>query len=263
MSIGLGIFFASIVISITLLHINRQKNIKLPTDSIKLQNLFFSRKFLMLTLLVSFVAVCTYFIYIFISSIPNKQDSYEGIKLGMTMKEVRYINGQPRELIKDKQSIFGGFSSPIISSEAIDSTDSIFNYPEWIYKNKAIKFDKANGSVVAISCKQFSAEAFINGEEVSCSPLSGVVIGTLEDSLEERFGKPDISEIDGVTKIIEFKKFNTRFYLAERKVYYLELKVPDWIEGSNLTVKEVSNSGKFDPSTAVEVKSANDFLDSK
>lgn len=264
MSIGFGILFASIVISITLLYLNRQKNIKLPSNDIELTNLSYYRKFLLLFLLVVFVTVGMYFLYIWISSIPNKQDSYQGIKLGMTMNDVRYIKGQPDGLIKEKHFYVGRLVDTLVDITELDSTDSILNYPEWNYKNISINFDKPNGKVVAISCGNFfSPLAFMADEKLGCEPLSGVIVGTFEDSLKHRFGKPDIDEITEETKIVEFKKFNARFYLQKQKVFGLELKIPEWVEDSNLSVKMAKSSGKFDPSTAVEVKSADDFLNSK
>src|ERR1019366_4166686 len=112
---------------------------------------------------------------------------YEGIKLGMSMKEVQYIKGQPKGLTKDKEFLAvgfgnfnkgGGFISTLEDPEKIKANDSIFNYPKWNFDGDKIRldvdFDKPNGTVVAVTCSIPPWVEYSNKGGEDCEPLSGI-----------------------------------------------------------------------------------------
>lgn len=254
MSIGLGLVLAAIIVSLTLLYISRHKDINLSGAAVHRTKRLQLRAPLLILLAVSVCIVGVYSLYDWITSMPRKQDSYQGIKLGMSMKEVEYIRGRPTELSKQKMVSPQGYWASVKDPTKLDTGESIFDYPEWAFPEAGkvtvdIDFDKPNGKVVSISCYQIT-DAIEDLNPYVCDPLSGIRVGTSEADLKKRLGTPDAEAIDN-TKEIVFRKYNARFILERQKVYYIELREPEWVEGSNLTVEK----GAFDPSTAKEKKS--------
>lgn len=240
MDVGLGIFLAAIIVSLSLLYINRRKDIELPTVRINYTKKPIIKKILIIGVsAILFIAVMCV-IYIGISNMPRKQDTYEGIKLGMSMKEVHYIMGRPESIFKEAHEskkgslIFNPYASNA-DPEKLGSNDNIFNYPRWNFHNDKsvhIDFDKPNGKVVAIGCSSRYSET-----HEYCEPLSGISDGMLEDDVKERLGTPDEEEIDNI-KTLVFKKLNAEFLLEKQRVIYKILKDPEWVEGSNIAIKK-------------------------
>lgn len=236
MSIGFGITLAAIIISLTLLYINKREDIELP----KLLSL---RKFVFIILSVTLAILAAYFLYIWIFNMPKKQNSYESIKLGMSMKEVQYIKGQPKYIIKEKLPLTD--YRPTEDPNKLDEKNNIFNYPNWVFdidgKYINTDFDKPNGKIVAISCSIPPTQKYSDKGGAGCDPLSGITIGTSEDALKKRLGAPDDEKFSENKEII-FKKFNATFILSKQKVFYIQFKDPEWVDGSNLTIiKDGSN----------------------
>ena len=244
MSIGLGIFLAAVIVSLTLLYINRRKDIPQPVKGTNPLSLTTMRKGFLIISSFSFVIIAAFLLYSWISNMPKKQDSYEGIKLGASMNEVRYIKGRPINLAKHKVEAEYGYFEPFVDSNKLDKNDSIDNYPRWNFNQITINFDKPNGKVVAISCSAWQ-DSLRNDSYHNCEPLSGITIDMSEDYVKERLGKPD-KEVITSSKEMFFGKYNAKFLLDKQKVYFIEFENPDWVDGSNLTFEK---SG-FDPSTA-------------
>lgn len=254
MSVGLGIFLAAIIVSLTLLYINRRRDVALSVKGLKPPRLSTLKNVLLIILSIALAIVATVIVYFWISNMPRTQESYDGIKLGMAMNEVQYIKGMPSGLYKEtsKDHRIDWLTLP-------DSNDSIFNYPRWDFEtdgvNIEIDFDKANGKVVAISC---SIPPWIDysdkgGANLDCQPLSGITLGMSENVLKGRLGTPD-TEVISSSKEIVFKKYNARFLLDRQKVYSIEFKDPEWIHGSNLTINPTIESAASTPSMPLEVK---------
>jgi len=238
MSIGLGIILAAIIVSLTVLYINRRTDIELPVVGIKQPKLATIKKFLLVGATLILASFATYVLFVRIANMPKKQYSYQGIKLGMSMKDVQYIKGRPKSAVKEKAPIKDGYY--VVPDFSFNENSTVFDFPKWYFGNDegsvSIDFDKPNGKVVAIECNIPPYWSQYSGPHTGCEPLSGITDGMLEEDVKERLGTPDEEQIN-LIKQLTFKKFNAKFYLEKQRVFYKVLKDPEWVEGSNLTIK--------------------------
>ena len=57
-----------------------------------------------------------------------------------------------------------------------------------------------------------------------CPAIGGIADGNTEQELLEKFGKPDMARIDGVTKRLYYKMAGVQFWLSSGKVYMLDIR---------------------------------------
>jgi len=164
--------------------------------------------------------------YDYIKNIPRAVTTFEDVKLGETKDQVFYALGSPTEVLygpKDPNStnIFDRFS-PIATKEQIDKTplgEKGFNH--WQYTRKDlprldIKYNN-EGKVELIGCYVSPKEwVYVN----SCL-VNGIQSLDSEDRILDKLGKPDSEAINGVTKTMEYKKYNMQIFLEKKYAYYI------------------------------------------
>lgn len=145
----------------------------------------------------------------------GRQTEYDGLRLGMTASEVRYIKGQP-SAVYEPPSQRSASDPPgdwrvVVAVKDIPKEKRITDYMEWSFDQQTsrldVTFDKPGGTLVEIGC--YSKDRYL-----SCTPIGGIRDGA-------RFGKPDTSVIDGVSKRTRFKDAGAYFVLTQQKVYML------------------------------------------
>jgi hypothetical protein len=152
----------------------------------------------------------------------SKQLEYAGVRLGMNMKEVKYIKGFPNNVAQNEtEGAWKGFARRVISADSLEAGKSVDDYEYWSYDGYNyridLQFDKSK-RVLTIFC--YSSDSVYR-----CPAIAGIEDGYSEQQLLSRFGPPDTSSIDGVTKIVRYTKVGVIFYLTKEKIYMLGISV--------------------------------------
>lgn len=186
----------------------------------------FNKKYLGASIALVVVVWAIYSTYSYIKNLPKPVTTFEGAALGESKDQVFYALGAPSEVFygpKDLNStnIFDRVS-PMATKEQVDKTplrEKGFNHWEYLRKDKPrleIKFNK-EGKVDFIGCYVSPKDwAYIN----SCL-VNGVQSLDTEERIIEKLGKPDNETIDGITKTMDFKKYNMKIFLTEKYAYYI------------------------------------------
>lgn len=98
MSLGLGIFLSSAVFAVLLLY-------WITRDRWRWR--FIARwiaKALGALVVLAVLAGGAFYFYLEYKDMPRRQDTYEGLKLGATMAEVRYLKGDPSSVLAPEVS---------------------------------------------------------------------------------------------------------------------------------------------------------------
>jgi len=187
---------------------------------------YITKKRLGLLIMVLVMLWTIYQTYDYIKNLPRAVTTFEGVTLGESKDQVFYAMGAPTVVLyepKDPKStnIFDQFS-PIATKDQVDKTplrEKGFNQWEYLRKDKPrldVNFNK-KGEVELIGCYVSPKDwAYFD----SCL-VNGVQSLDMEDRIIEKLGKPDRESIDGVTKVMDFKKYNMRIYFEKKYAYYI------------------------------------------
>lgn len=162
------------------------------------------------------------------------RNGYCNISLSNNQAEVMYRLGTPTYVYGPSVKMLGGYASHIYSVDpsedpknAMPDGKSATDFDQWSYTGISsigpsgrldVSFQKSNGQAQRISCLGASAK--------SCPSLAGISIGTTEEALRGFLGEPDTQKLEGVAKIVVYKKLGLEFYLTEDKVYNIALLRP-------------------------------------
>lgn len=209
MSLGLGIFLSTLLISGVLLYrwYGDQWGIKRKLKLVAIWS----------TVIFLFVALVTWG-YKAYENFPRKQNKYYDLSLGMSKDSVKYVMGIPLNVLEEsKDPKFSGWKTDIEVSKIPDNK-SINDYKYWSYDlgegqpRIDVDFEAGTGKVKSIGC--YSGRGF-------CQSILGIYTGTGEDDVLEKLGKPTSETIEGVTKTMVYERFGIKLHLEKKKVYML------------------------------------------
>lgn len=147
-----------------------------------------------------------------------KQTGLEELELGMTKNEVRYIKGEPNQVLeKVSDDInFYWYVDPIPTDK------NIVDYNMWEYSNDygnelTVTFNPKAEKVNSLSCRQGK----YNYRD-ACE-IQGLLIGLTEEEIINRLDRPIKEKLNGSIKILYYPDINLKFYLEKKKVYMIEI----------------------------------------
>lgn len=188
-------------------------------------------KIFLTSLAAVFLMASSHMIFRYISLIPEKVKSYQGVVLGMSMEEVKYILGYPdgvlhpvENLSTKKDKVF--MAQLYATKEEIErSNNGVNDFFDWKYNAGLvridIKFDPLTQKINSIGC-------YINKHDIleadgACA-INGIQALDSEEAVFERLGKPSNIEIKGITKTITYSNYNMEINLAKKVVFSIKVE---------------------------------------
>jgi len=217
MSLGLGVFFSTVTISMLLLYRFTYERWNWAT---------IARRFgYTIGGLIGAVIVVSGGVWVYSNVLPPpRPTAYAELKLGMSMDEVQYIKGLPNYVLgptiaKSQDDEFAGFQK-FVKVGDIEKGKSILDFSDWAYGGTE------NGSRVDVSYgpdNKVNSVICYSQRSYDCASLLGVAHGTSEDAVVERLGKPSLQLLNGVTKSIWYERYNTIYRFEKKRVYMMGL----------------------------------------
>ncbi len=138
---------------------------------------------------------------------------YATVVSGMQRADVRYVLGSPESIAMPGQSVALRVSgSDAAASEAAS---------QWLYRRggtlTTIGFEPDTGRVAFVSCYDKDVT------ELGCPPVLGIGIGTIEDKIWFRLGRPSSERYNGEVKTIVYNELGLRFDLRKLVVERITL----------------------------------------
>ena len=176
-------------------------------------------------LVCCFFIASSYYLYRYISNLPKKIISYEGISLGMDMSEVKYILGYPDSASHPEEVLNEGkrrlrLSQIFASKEDIERSPNVVNdFFDWQYE-KGVKiidigFDSSTSKVTSIGC-YVDERKFVDAG--TCA-VNGIQSLDKEEDIFRKLGTPSSSVIDNTTKTMVYSKYNMKINLVKKTAY--------------------------------------------
>lgn len=181
---------------------------------------FFARGFLKLIafFIVSTLVVFSYLFYQDRAIVPFE---FVGIKLNMNKDEVLYVMGQPVNSIPNKEQVL----VPLFILNQTKNT--FFNKIDYLWQFQKngyevdVYFDSVSEKISEIRCTQNINQTFLQGSTCVTNTIS---LGSSENNIIDKFGKPDSIIFDDGMKGIIYKNYNTQFVLLKQKVIGIIIK---------------------------------------
>lgn len=208
MSLGMAIFLSTLSISFVLLyHWGHLSLVK------------FLKVIVVIVILLSAASVSLIVIRHY-DNRPSRQKGYDDLILGMSMDEVFYTKSLPNA-VRDTPPNDGNMHfTPDIKIDGIGPGKWITDYRTWVYGNDSGMIYSKKYYVVNFNTdKKLSEIRCVTG----CVIL-GITIGTSEESVTDRLGKPEHEKIYGLTKIMDYTKLNLSIGFTEKKVGFMIVK---------------------------------------
>jgi hypothetical protein len=160
----------------------------------------------MIVLAMGYVALTLYFV-------SQAAKLYGGVVAGMQRADVRYVLGSPNSIAMAGESVARpGSGSDAAASEAAS---------QWLYRRggtlTTIGFEPDTGRVAFVSCYDKDVT------ELGCPPVLGIGIGTVEDRIWFRLGRPSSERYNGEVKTIAYNELGLRFDLRKLVVERITL----------------------------------------
>jgi hypothetical protein len=220
MAVGTGIFFAALLIALVLLYATTKDRWRWGT--------FVKRSALAVLILAIAGLLTVAGVYVWNNLPPGLQKQYAGLDIGISTAEVLYRRGTPTSVLGEglKDPGMEGFRE-VIETAKIPKGKTINDYDTWNYGdakfNVSVTFDQQKTAVVAIEC-------YTSEPSGKCPLIESVNDGDMESAVIHRFGQPDTSKIDGVTKMLFYSKIGVSFNLEKQRVYMLGINDPKWVK---------------------------------
>lgn len=153
---------------------------------------------------------------------PKKLTDFDGIALGMSMNEVRYVKG-------GADYFSGAFAEEIVDPfEFVESKElgkgkyqnkTAADFRNWVWRGDncplSLEFDRSTKAVVRID---FTDEVYADRCEIN-----GIKLGDSEEYVYSRLGKDGQKKmLDGVLEL-EYKKYNMTIHLVKKKVNHIKI----------------------------------------
>lgn len=174
--------------------------------------------------LIVLVAAVTYAVKVY-NNRPKKVTEFQTIALGASMDEVAYALGVPPEVLKPaKWTTPEGKSVDALETvkqEELAKSKTIYkDYLFWQYPSPInridLSFDPVSKTVIEVGCYTSDEQRHWNACDVN-----GINVGLTEDQIIDQLGTPTRSEIDGISKRLDYDSWNMSVYLGKRVAYYI------------------------------------------
>jgi hypothetical protein len=212
MSVGLGIFLASVVIALVVLY-------GITKDRWSWRQIARLCALIIAALVVLAGAVIggVYF-WSRLPAITSPQTEYAGIRLGVGPDEVLYIKGYPEEVLGEMiGGEWPGFKLVIVTKD-LEKGKDVHDYQDWIYEGSLnrieVTLNAEKTAVAVINC-------YSNDSQRRCPSILGVTDGDSEQEVIRKLGAPGTSQITGVTKFISYPNAGIHLWLTKERVYLL------------------------------------------
>ena len=214
MSIGMGLFLSSLVLSIVILYSVTKDRWRWKVG---VKRTFFG---FLAIILLSAAAWGGLYIWKLLPTTITRQDQYAGVRLGMTPDEVMYVKGYPATVLAEEveDPVWKGFLINI-ETKNLEKGKRVTDYRYWAYDNITVVFNKDRKAVVEVKC-------YSNNKLSRCPSLAGVVDGDSEKEAVRKLGNADAAKIDGVAKTMRYSKFGIELILTKEQVYHLGIFDP-------------------------------------
>src|SRR5262245_27041073 len=161
MSLGLGIFLSTFLISILLLY-------RWTRDRWNWRKLLLRVSLAILSLIL--LSALTLFVYFKYENRVTKQNSYSDIALGMTVDEVFYIKGEPSSVL-DSENKDGWYL--IINTRDIKKGKTVRDFLGWQFAQEANESDSLN-VLFADRTKRVSRISCSSKSNFNCTSVLGI-----------------------------------------------------------------------------------------
>ena len=187
-------------------------------------------KILLVIFILGALVISLFYSYQYFINRPVKVTNYESLSLDMTMDEVMYNMGYPKNVLyEDLSNNHPEIKDTILitanQKQISENKNSVrgFFYWDYDFENKRIdiEFDKNNSKIKSIGC-YVNPEKFVN---VKTCFVNGIQSLDKEEFIINHLGKPDKEVIDGVTKTIVYSNYNMKINLVKRTAYYIKIEV--------------------------------------
>jgi hypothetical protein len=146
------------------------------------------------------------------------QKEYAGLKLGMTMDEVKYVVGFPDGVLEPTEKEGERKRWQILTATKNLKDKKVEDYSEWNFDRNygyiRVKFDNKEKRLIVVEC-------YSQDRVGACPAIYGIKDGDAEQSVLQRFGNPGKSQIDGVAKQMYYERIGVFFFLTKTQVYLL------------------------------------------
>ena len=214
MSLGLGLFLSTIVLSLVFLYRWTRDRWNWKKGLIRFG--------LGIAAILAFGAIGIY-AYIRYENRLVPQAGYYDLALGMTKDEVYYVKGHPPEVLErpsDPKEGWGGWL--VLDTKKLPPGKGPKDYLSWQYPLASGTHDRLDieffdeDRVSRIAC-------YTQGGY--CRSILGISSGSTEDDVRERLGTPAAEELSGVSKRLDYPDLNLSFWLTQKRVYMLAVEV--------------------------------------
>ena len=207
---------------------NREKTIR---DSV-MKNMLHKRKNLGVGLLVALILTLSgYFIFEYLSMRPKRVTSFESISLGMSMHEVKYILGRPRDVLYENIEKGGGAKGRAVyltatAEEIAQSPYGVGDFLYWMYdldgKRIDVKYDEGTRKVRSIGCyvESSSVDSSSTIRKGTCA-INNIEALDAEQTIIKQLGKPSLEEVSDYVKTMQYTDLNMKIYLEKMRTYYI------------------------------------------
>ncbi|MBR1302171.1 hypothetical protein [Bradyrhizobium sp. AUGA SZCCT0042] len=211
MELGTAIFLSSIAVAIVLLY-GFTKD-RWPWRRIVLRSL--AAVLALVVVGTAVIIVAQYWDQMFPVKL-DRQTQYDGLRLGMSKDEVKYIKGIPTTVItNDKDGPWKDFG--VVQTSELPKGKTVNDYSLWSYDGHKRYYNVGFGNsstVVSIGC-------YSEDKSYRCPAIGDVRDGTSEAEMLRKLGPPTKSAISGVTKSVEYNNIGVEFKLQQETIYYV------------------------------------------
>lgn len=162
----------------------------------------------------------------YFSFVKTREKAFMGVDLGMSKNQVIYTLGYPESFINED----GEWKKLPIKQTLRPDVNYLEKSDEWSYSagvnvlySYRIQpvFSSKSQTVVGIYCYTNKNNKYIS--EQTC-PLYGLSLGTPEQSMYDKLGKPSLEDIDGLVKRVLYENLGLEVHLAKKRIFLIKLK---------------------------------------
>lgn len=177
---------------------------------------------------ICLASIASYHLFSYVSNLPKRITTYEGISIGMSMAEVKYILGYPDDVLHPAEDMSEGKGEKLLMQRYADKEDirrspkGVDGFYDWQYrlgpKRIDVEFDKSSLTVRSIGC--YTDAKLFPVEPGTCA-INNIQASDIEEVVLDKLGVPSSSVIENSTKILEYANYNMKIFLTRKVAYYI------------------------------------------
>jgi hypothetical protein len=133
-----------------------------------------------------------------------KQIEYAGLRLGMTMSEVKYVKGIPSHV----------HAKNVLALVKLEEGKNLEDYKNWRYYDTGLQVIFIENLLAAVAC-------IWTDTIPRCPDISGITNGDSEQTLVSTFGQPSTEKIGDITKEMTYQNLGVMVDLQQQQVIAL------------------------------------------